>query len=120
MSVEVEEQLLLTFLKQFNKSMITSSIKNWRRQKISKQFLGKVGRIVTWTQIFSAGNDHKTYSPYFVGMIEFTDGTKAYGQIVDLQNTNPKTGASVKGVLRKLQEPTKDEIVTYGLKFQII
>ena len=98
---------------------MTSSIKNWRRQKISKQFLGKIGKIVTWTQIFSAGNDHKTYSPYFVAMVEFTDGSKAYGQLVDIPNDRPQTGAAVKGVLRKLQEPTKDEIVTYGLKFVI-
>ena len=100
--------------------MVTSSIKNWRRQKISKQFLGKIGKIVTWTQVFSAGNDHKTYSPYFVVMVEFTDGGKAYGQLVDMQNNKPKTGAIVKGVLRKLQEPTKEEILTYGLKFVVI
>jgi uncharacterized OB-fold protein len=102
--------------------MITSPIKNWRRQKISKQFLGKVGKISTWTQIFSAGDDHKTYSPYIVAIVEFEDGIRAYGQLVDvnISNIDSLKDSLVKGVLRKLQEPSKDDIVTYGLKFAML
>ena len=100
--------------------MITSPIKNWRRQKVSKQFLGKIGKIVTWTKIFSPGNDHKNYSPYLVSMVEFEDGEKTYGQLVDTISENIHAGAQVEGVLRKLQEPTKNEIITYGVKFRLI
>lgn len=103
----------------FNKrrSMI-SPVKIWRRQKVIRKLLGKVGKIVTWTNIMVPSADFKEYAPYPVVLVEFPDAKRAFGQLVDHQKDDLFVGKKVICVLRKVRKPTDDGVIAYGLKFR--
>jgi len=94
-----------------------SPVKIWRRQKEIRHLLGKSGRIITWTKILTPPPDFKKYAPYPVVMVKFTDGNKAFGQLVDYKEEDLKPGKKVRAVLRKIRQGTKDDVIAYGVKF---
>lgn len=94
-----------------------SPVKIWRRQKEIRKYLGKEGKIISWTKIFIPGKGFKKYAPYPVIMVDFNNGIKAYGQLVDWEEKELRTGKKVKAVLRKVREGSADGVIAYGLKF---
>jgi|GEM_PF-360631 len=100
--------------------MFISPIKSWRRQKKVKKLLGKVGKITTWTKIHVASEEFKKFAPYVVTLVEFADGTKSFGELVDFDQKHLKIGTKVKSVLRIIGESTAEGVVNYGLKFRPI
>ena len=97
-----------------------SPVKIWRRQKNIRKLLGKTGIIVSWTKIFVPGNGFQRYAPYPVVLVEFINGEKAIGQLVDFGDDDLKFGQSVVAVLRKVREETDDGVIAYGVKFKLI
>ncbi len=95
-----------------------SPIKSWRRQQTVKEMLGKSGKVVTFTNINVAGSEFKQFSPYVVVMVEFDDGEKTFGQLVDFEVEELQIGLPVKSILRKVAEHSEESIVNYGLKFK--
>ena len=95
-----------------------SPVKIWRRQKEIRKLLGKNGKIISWTKIFTTSNEFKKYAPYYSVLIEFSDHQKAFGQLVDVKEKQVKIGLPVKAVLRKVRTVDKDEVIAYGLKFE--
>lgn len=95
-----------------------SPVKIWRRQKVVRERLGHVGKILSWTMIMVPGADFKDVAPYPVAIVELADGQKAVGQIVDYKKEDLKSGRKVIGILRKVRKPTDDGVIAYGLKFK--
>jgi len=97
-----------------------SPIKIWRRQKEIRKILGKKGKILAWTKIYTPGTDFKKYAPYPVVLVELENNEKAYGQLVDYRDEDLKTGREVVSILRKVREPSIDGVITYGVKFKLL
>jgi len=97
-----------------------SPVKIWRRQKWTRKIIGKSGKIVTWTKIFGAGVNFKKYTPYPVVLVEFENGQKAFGQLVDFEEKNLKIGQEVISILRKVRDTSDENVIAYGLKFKPI
>lgn len=95
-----------------------SPVKIWRRQKELREVLGKKGKIITWTVIHVAGQDFKVFAPYPVVLVEFTDGRKAFGQLVDWQEKDLEIGRQVIAVLRKVRKESEEGVISYGIKFK--
>lgn len=97
-----------------------SPVKIWRRQKEIRKIIGNKGRIYSFTIIYAPAKDFKGNAPYPVALIKFDNKEKAIGQLVDYKKTDLKIGQRVVAVLRKIREPEKEEIITYGVKFKPI
>lgn len=95
-----------------------SPVKIWRRQKEIRKVLGKKGKVLVWTKIYTAGADFKKYAPYPVVLVELDNKEKVYGQLVDYEKEDLKIGKKVVSVLRKVREPSKEGVVAYGVKFK--
>ena len=95
-----------------------SPIKIWRRQKEIRKILGKKGKILVWTKIYTPGSDFKKYAPYPVILVELENKEKIYGQLVDYRDQDLKTGRKVVSILRKVRDPSIDGVIAYGVKFK--
>ncbi|PJE63035.1 hypothetical protein COU88_01710 [Candidatus Roizmanbacteria bacterium CG10_big_fil_rev_8_21_14_0_10_39_6] len=95
-----------------------SPIKIWRRQKDIRKILGRKGRIIVWTKIYTPGSDFKKYAPYPVVLVELENKEKIYGQLVDYKDADLKTGCEVISILRKVRSSTDEGVIAYGIKFK--
>jgi hypothetical protein len=95
-----------------------SPIKIWRRQKEIRKILGKKGKILVWTKIYTPGTDFKKYAPYPVVLVELENKERVYGQLVDYDNEDLKIGSKVFSILRKIRSTTDDGVIAYGVKFK--
>ena len=79
------------------------------------QFLGKVGRVVSFTLIRVAPEQLKRRTPYVVAIVDF--GTqRATMTLADVRKDEVFMGMKVVGVLRRLYEPSKEGVIPYGVK----
>lgn len=97
-----------------------SPVKIWRRQKEIRKILGKKGKILTWTKIYTSSSDFKHQAPYFVVLVEFEDGEKAFGQLVEVEKKEIKIGMPVISILRKVRKVGEEDVLPYGVKFKLI
>ena len=95
-----------------------SPIAVWRSKRKDYQFLGEIGKIISLTRIFDPPEGFGKL-PYFVAVVEFKKGRRRAGQLV-LEGKEPKIGARVKGVIRRVGQPGPEEVVRYGVKFKVI
>jgi hypothetical protein len=95
-----------------------SPVKIWRRQKEIRKLIGKKGRVIAWTKIYTPGSDFKKYAPYPVVLVELESKEKIYGQLVDYEKEDLKTGSYVISILRKVRASTEDGVIAYGVKFK--
>lgn len=95
-----------------------SPIKIWRRQKEIRKILGKKGKVLVWTKIYTPGSDFKKYAPYPVVLVELESKEKIYGQLVDYKDSDLKTGREVVSILRKVRSSTDEGVIAYGVKFK--
>lgn len=99
---------------------MVSPVKIWRRQKRIRELLGKKGKVIAWTKIYVAGTDFNQQTPYFVVLVEFENGKRALGQLVDFEEKEIKTGMRVISVLRKVRKVGSEDVIAYGIKFKKI
>jgi len=95
-----------------------SPVKIWRRQKEIRKVLGKKGKVLAWTKIYTPGSDFKKYAPYPVVLVELKNKEKIYGQLVDYKNADLKVGSEVISILRKVRSSTNEGVIAYGVKFK--
>lgn len=95
-----------------------SPIKIWRRQKEIRKVLGKKGRVLIWTKIYTPGTDFKKYAPYPVVLVKLENNEKIYGQLVDYEEKDLKIGGKVISILRKVRSSTDEGVIAYGVKFR--
>jgi uncharacterized OB-fold protein len=96
---------------------MNSPIKLWRRQSEIRSNLNQTGEILSWTKIMVTGQKHHSFAPYLVILVKLKNGEKIFGQLMDTKLEEIKIGQKVKSVLRKLQKPNNQEIISYGIKF---
>jgi uncharacterized OB-fold protein len=96
---------------------MNSPIKLWRRQSKIRSNLNQLGEILSWTKIMVTGQKHHSFAPYLVVLVKLKTGEKFFGQLMDAKMEEIRIGQKVKSVLRKLQKPNNQEIISYGIKF---
>lgn len=96
-----------------------SPVKIWRRQKKIRQFLGKIGEVVTWTKIYVAGSDFKHSAPYIVVLVDL-EREKILAQLADEKDEKNLIGKKVKICLRRIRQIGQEDIIPYGLKAKLI
>ncbi len=95
-----------------------NAVKVWRRQQKNKGLLEKEGTIITWTRIVVAPPAFANYTPYVVVLVELTDKSRVYGQLVDFIEEDLKFGQKVKAVLRRAKDVSSSAVIEYGIKFK--
>ncbi|MFA9289001.1 MAG: Zn-ribbon domain-containing OB-fold protein [Weeksellaceae bacterium] len=96
-----------------------SPVSAWRKQKTVRNSLGMYGEIISWTTISVAPPRFSYLTPYVVVLVQLQDNRKVYGQLVDVEQKDVKIGQKVTSILRKTAQATAEEVVEYGLKFEL-
>ena len=97
-----------------------SPVKIWRHQKEITFFLGKEGKIISWTIIRVPPSGYEKQIHYPVVLVELGKGKRKIGQLVDWQDKDLKTGRKVKAVYRRVRQPDPEGVIPYGIKFKPI
>jgi len=95
---------------------MSSPVTVWRNHKNLHLYLGKEGKVITWTKVFVAPSGFEHEAPYFVAIIKFNDGKKMPLQLVDCEEKNLKPNQKFITVVRKLGKVKLDEVIEYGIK----
>ncbi len=88
----------------------------WRESKKLSDKLGRVGRVLTFTKIYSAPSGFEHQIPYTVGIIELEDGQRMATEIVDCSPNQLKIGLKVQTVIRRIGQSEPEELIEYGIK----
>lgn len=97
--------------------MTISPVKVWRHQKEIALYLGKEGKIISRTLISVPPAGYEEEAPYQVVLVEFKEGKRLIGQLVDWQAKDLAMGAKVKAVYRRVRKPDAEGVIPYGIKF---
>jgi len=89
----------------------------WRNKEKKYQYLGKTGKIISFTKIFNPLSDFSQV-PYFVGLIKLKK-EKYVAELV-VEGKKPSINARVKGILRKIKPLQKTGVIQYGVKFKLV
>jgi uncharacterized OB-fold protein len=76
------------------------------------------GEVVTYSIIHNAPKAFEMQVPYIIAIIEFEEGVRATGQIIDCASKDVKIGMKVKSAFRKIGEDGKSGVIYYGYKFK--
>jgi len=93
-------------------------VKIWRHQKKYAPFLGKEGKIISWTLIKAPPVGYEEEAPYPVVLVELQDKKRIIGQLVDWTKKDLKTGKKVKIVYRRVGKVDLEGVIHYGIKFR--
>lgn len=94
--------------------------KKGTKGKVESALMPRTGKIVSWTQMFSGaptGFEHET--PYFLAIIELSNGVRLITQLVDSEAEKVKTGAKVRKCFRKISDTEAEGHIAYGYKFKV-
>jgi len=91
-----------------------SVVKIWRESKERYKNLDKKGKVASWTKIIESPVGWQ--GQYYVVLVELEDKTRMVGQLVESKKI--KIGDRVVGVIRKLGEVEKNEVIEYGVKWK--
>ena len=95
-----------------------SPVRIWRRQNVIRGILNRKGKVITWTTIMVPGTDFKRFAPYTVALVEFDNGERTTGPLVDSADVTLTIGMPVMAVLRKVRTTSDEDIIAYGIKFR--
>lgn len=98
--------------------MITTPVKQWRRQKHVASLIGKKGRILQWTIIRTPAKFFGKEAPYPVVIVEMDNNKKMIGQLVDWEEKDLVKDKKVVAVLRRLPVENNENIISYHIKFK--
>ncbi len=99
---------------------MVSPVKIWRNQKDIKAFVGKEGRIVSYTVITAPPKGFKEQAPYPVVIVALDDDRRFVGQLVDWEREHLRIGQRVAVVVRRIYQTAQDAVIPYGVKFKPI
>jgi len=91
-----------------------------RKGKLVEKKMPTEGKIITWSKVFVSPPGFEFETPYFIAIIELTNGVKLLSQVVDSEEEAVKIGARVKKVFRKIQDFDKEGAIAYGYKFKVV
>ena len=95
-----------------------SPIAIWRTKQENSRFLGKKGKIVSFSKVFNPPEGFGK-QPFYSAVVELQPGKRKTGQLV-LEGKKPRIGAKVIAVIRRISQPNLEEIIDYGIKFKVI
>ncbi|MFC1624835.1 hypothetical protein ACFL15_00435 [Patescibacteria group bacterium] len=98
---------------------MTNTISYLRDSKKYINLLGKKGKVISFTQVFSPRSSMKDISPYYICLCKLKDNTNLILSVCK-ESKNIQIKDKVQIVLRRIKKPSKEEIVEYGLKFKKI
>lgn len=90
----------------------------WRNKKEIRKFLGKKGRLLSFTKIINPLSGFGK-RPYYVGLAFFPKLGKKTAALI-INDKKPQIGSKVVAVLRLIGEQEKEEFLNYGLKFKVL
>jgi uncharacterized OB-fold protein len=96
--------------------MKISPVVVWRKNDWRKEFLGKKGKLISWSVVRSAPVGMEKAGEYVVGIVK-VGKKKVVRQIVDVEWSELKEGMSLVGKLRQIVCVDKEESILYGVKF---
>lgn len=76
------------------------------------------GEVITYSVIHDAPKAFEMQVPYVIAIIEFEEGVRATGQIIDCEPEDVKIGMKVEPAFRKIGEEGKSGVIHYGYKFK--
>ena len=76
------------------------------------------GEVVTYSIIHNAPKAFEMQVPYVIAIIEFEDGVRTTGQIINCEPEDVKIGMKVASTFRKIGEDGKSGVIYYGYKFK--
>lgn len=91
-----------------------------RKGKLVPEQMPRIGKIVSWTEVFVGPKGFEFETPYFLALIELSNGVKLLSQIVDSAKGKVKTGAKVEKVFRKISDNDSEGAIAYGYKFKVV
>lgn len=91
-----------------------------RKGKLVEKEMPREGKIYSFTRIHTGPTGFKHETPYYMAIIELSNGARILSQIVDTDPRRVKIGAKAKKVFRKIIEPDKRGVISYGYKFRVI
>jgi uncharacterized OB-fold protein len=92
-----------------------SPVKIWRERKERYRYLGEEGEVVSFTRIME-GMEGFGKEAYWIVLVEMGKKKRVMGQWVEREE--PKIGDGVIGVLRRVRQPEKTEVIEYGVKWK--
>lgn len=98
--------------------MITTPVKQWRRQKKVASLINQEGILVQWTIIRTPPKSFIKEAPYPVIIVQMDNGKKMIGQLVDWQPSDLQKGKKIIAVLRKSFSEDKEGVIAYTIKFK--
>ena len=99
---------------------LDSPVRIWREQSSDYPFLGKVGRLVSWTKIIAAAASFNKQAPYIVGLVDCGKWGKKLGQLTGVEEKELKPGRRFIGVWRRLRVHGDEGLIEYGVKFRAL
>lgn len=95
---------------------MASPVKIWRDQKKIATLIGKTGKIISWTQVFTPPAGFEQQAPYPVALIKLDGGGTIIAQIVDYEKNDLKFGRRVVTLVRRTIQPQGEDVISYGIK----
>lgn len=89
-----------------------------RSSKLDEVELSKDGVLEEFTIIRTAPSGFEYYTPYVIGVVRLSDGTRVLAQLVDVDLSKLKPGLPVEAVFRKVREDGEYGIIMYSMKFR--
>jgi len=90
-----------------------------RKGKLVAKAMPREGKIYSFTQVHSAPTGFEHESPYYLAIIELSNGVKLLTQLVDSPKEKVKNGAKAKMVFRKIFQDDEEGAIAYGYKFKV-
>ena len=91
-----------------------------RKGNLVEQDMPRDGTITSYTRVYSGPSGFKHETPYYMAIIDLGNGASILSQIVDTEPERVKIGAKAKKVFRKIMEPDKKGVISYGYKFRVV
>lgn len=80
----------------------------------------KQGKIVTYTLLHETLPGFEAQAPFYLAVVELTNGARVLTQIVDSPTESIKTGAKVRATVRRAMVDGESGQIIYGYKFIVI
>jgi uncharacterized OB-fold protein len=86
--------------------------------KMEKFKINGTGKVISYSIVHEGPEAFQMQIPYIIAIIEFDEGTRVTGQIVDCEPEEVSIDMPVHTVFRKIHEEGKSGVIHYGYKFR--
>lgn len=91
-----------------------------RKGKLVAQKMPHEGKIYSFTLVHAAPAGFEYETPYFMAIIELSNGVRVLSQLVDSPAEKVKLGANAVMVFRKVFTDDDEAAIAYGYKFKLV